>query len=263
MASLLVGYILRPFGYGKDFSPVQIFSIVLMTVGTLVSTFTQESAKGDKGGSLTGTSSGGEKVDFTSLAGFCILQVASLLLAAQGIWGERIQKKHNREVDPSEMQFYSNLLPIPFMYMMFREQIPAQFSALCSSPPLLQSNIIAGLNAPSNGLVPSFFAAVLAAIPASIFWASINCVTAMICGSGAQQLAAKTDSLTVAVVTNFRKLLTFAFSVLYFGNTFSSVGLCGAMVVFMGVGLYAWECINLSKQAQIKMASPSLDRKTQ
>ncbi|KAL2412789.1 hypothetical protein ABEF95_014426 [Exophiala dermatitidis] len=76
-------------------------------------------------------------------------------------------------------------------------------------------------------------------IPRPVFLLLLNATTQLLCIVGVNRLSAQSSSLTVSIVLNIRKLASLVLSIWLFGNTLPSGVLLGAIVVFVGGGLYA------------------------
>ncbi|KAL2436805.1 hypothetical protein ABEF95_014287 [Exophiala dermatitidis] len=76
-------------------------------------------------------------------------------------------------------------------------------------------------------------------IPRPVFLLLLNATTQLLCIVGVNRLSAQSSSLTVSIVLNIRKLASLVLSIWLFGNTLPSGVLLGAVVVFVGGGLYA------------------------
>lgn len=58
------------------------------------------------------------------------------------------------------------------------------------------------------------------------------------CISGVHQLSTQTSALTVSIVLNVRKVISLLLSIYLFGNELRPGVLIGAIIVFLGGGLY-------------------------
>lgn len=65
-----------------------------------------------------------------------------------------------------------------------------------------------------------------------------NVLTQYVCISGVNQLAAKTNSLSVSITLNIRKLASLLLSILFYGSIPNAGVLAGAAVVFYGAYVY-------------------------
>jgi drug/metabolite transporter (DMT)-like permease len=69
----------------------------------------------------------------------------------------------------------------------------------------------------------------------------MNSITQLICITGVNLLGACSSAVTVTIVLNIRKLISFIFSIWLFGNKLSGLMIVGATLVFGAGALYGWE----------------------
>lgn len=69
----------------------------------------------------------------------------------------------------------------------------------------------------------------------------LNAATQVVCISGVNRLSAATSAVTVTVVLNIRKLVSFLLSCLIFGNKMDPLMATGAGIVFASGALYGWD----------------------
>ncbi|EON64180.1 hypothetical protein W97_03410 [Coniosporium apollinis CBS 100218] len=234
--SVPVHIILRSFGSvstmaagwlkGKRYSRLQVFSVALLTVGVVVAAWAD--AKG-KGKSMSTS-----KLDLTSPsfeAGLLVLLLAQLLSAYMGVYVQEIYEAHGKHWH--ENLFYSHFLSLP-LFLPLSSTLQRQYHRLTLSPPL---QLPSSLTAP----LPSALATTLAKTPTSVAMLMLNAVTQLLCISGVNLLSANTSAVTVTIVLNVRKLVSFMFSIWLFGNKLSGQMLFGAALVFGAGALYGWE----------------------
>ena len=78
-------------------------------------------------------------------------------------------------------------------------------------------------------------------IPTHLVTLALNAITQFACIRGVNLLAARTTALGVSIVLNVRKLVSLFLSIWLFGNHLPLGVLFGAVVVFLGGGVYAWD----------------------
>ena len=78
-------------------------------------------------------------------------------------------------------------------------------------------------------------------VPTHILTLMLNSLTQYACIRGVNLLGARTSALGVTVVLNVRKLVSLFASIWLFGNELPLGVMLGAMVVFAGGGIYAWD----------------------
>ncbi|KUL82835.1 hypothetical protein ZTR_09212 [Talaromyces verruculosus] len=128
-ASMIIGYWYN----GRRYSRMQIFSVMLLTLGVVAAALADAKAQG-KAISL---SSGGdeEKSTLTFVTGFTILALAMLLSAFQGVYADRLYATHGN-THWREALLYSHMLSLPFFLPTYT-QLSSQFRAFMSSPSML------------------------------------------------------------------------------------------------------------------------------
>jgi len=110
----------------------------------------------------------------------------------------------------------------------------AQYQRLDASPPLdIPSTVTAALSPGLQKLLKS--------IPRSIIYLAMNSITQLSCITGVNLLGACSSAVTVTIVLNIRKLISFIFSIWLFSNKLSGLMVVGATLVFGAGALYGWE----------------------
>lgn len=173
-------------------------------------------------------------IDLTSASfekGLLILLVAQLLSAWMGAYVEDVYLEHGN--DWKANLFYSHLLSIP-LFASFSPTLYRQFERLQSSQPFQVSPVIA-----AN--IPSTFNKALASTSQHVVYLTANAVTQLLCITGVNILSANTSAVTVTVVLNIRKLVSFLLSIWLFDNQMGTMMMVGAAMVFGAGALYGWE----------------------
>lgn len=163
--------------------------------------------------------------------GLLILLVAQLLSAYMGAYVEDIYIEHGNHWKAN--LFYSHLLSIP-LFSPFFPILSSQFSRLQSSsafsvPPALAASLPPTVNK------------ALASTSQHVIFLTANAVTQLLCITGVNILSANTSAVTVTIVLNIRKLVSFLLSIWLFGNQMSGLMKVGAAMVFGAGALYGWE----------------------
>ncbi|KAF5849736.1 hypothetical protein GGP41_005208 [Bipolaris sorokiniana] len=234
--SVPVHIILRSFGSvttmiagwmrGKKYTPLQVFSVAVLTFGVMVSAWADAQSKGRN--METSSSS----MSSSSLqAGLLILLIAQLLSAWMGAYVEDIYRDHGKDWQAN--LFYSHLLSIPF-FAGFAPTLTQQFNRLQSS----QSFQVSPKMAAS---LPPLVSTILASTSQHIIYLTANALTQLLCITGVNMLSANTSAVTVTIVLNIRKLVSFLLSIWLFGNHMSGLMKVGAAMVFGAGALYGWE----------------------
>ncbi|KAL1960671.1 hypothetical protein VTO42DRAFT_6501 [Malbranchea cinnamomea] len=273
VASMVVGYLFN----SKRYTRTQVVAVALLCVGVVTAALAD--AK-NKGKSLDVGMSGADVSQ--SLIGFSILGLAMILAAFQGVYADRLYEKHGRN-HWREALFYSHALSLPFLIPSYPKLLP-QLTELISSPSVLaslstavhpHSTLLLSTSTPTTIFESSSPSAMsttnqslkdtaasllhatlpfhrplntlLSRIPIKILYLILNALTQYLCIRGVHLLSAKSSSLTVTVVLNIRKLVSLILSVYLFGNVLAPGVLLGAVGVFLGGGIYAYESARLKK----------------
>ncbi|SMY19992.1 unnamed protein product [Zymoseptoria tritici ST99CH_1A5] len=247
--SIPVHIILRSFGSvttmlagfirGKRYSPLQISSVVLLTVGVLVSAWADSESKGKS----MSVESSASTSDFTT--GLAILLLAQVFSAYMGAYTEDTYSEFNASW--TENLFYSHLFSLPF-YLPFAATLRKQYRTLSKTPPLEVRQYLLN-NRQRGGIVAALtdhkqlepLCAFAESMPQGTLFLFINAVTQLACISGVNLLSAKSSAVTVTIVLNIRKLVSFILSTLLFGHHLNSKMILGSTMVFGSGALYGWE----------------------
>lgn len=148
-----------------------------------------------------------------------------------------------------EQLFYGHLLSLPFFlfrYSVLREQ----WSDLMTASSATSTNFSAASPVFGRAVSNWFW---VDKIPKAMVYLLLNCITQMACISGVHRLSTQTSALTVSIVLNVRKVISLLLSIYLFGNELRPGVLVGAIVVFLGGGLYGLpekKTQNLEKKTQ-------------
>lgn len=215
----------------------------------------------------------------TFVAGLFVLFVAQLLGALMGVYVETTYARYGRHWQQN--LFYSHLLgllpsltlypllvpqltrlwsgPAPNMRMPLAAQqfaahyLPSTLEAVRNTPVLgrvaarhLQSHhrhTPPGLGATvsSNFAVAEAASDSDALLSQAMLLLLLNSFTQIICITGVNRLSAQTTALTVTIVLNVRKLVSFLLSCFLFGNKLSTNMAIGALIVFGSGAVYGWD----------------------
>ena len=194
-------------------------------------------------------------IDLTSgsfEAGLVILLVAQLLSAYMGAYVEDIYNDHGK--DWKANLFYSHLLSIP-MFAGFAPVLSSQFARLQDSqsfqvPPAVAASL------------PPLVNTLLASTSQHVIYLTANALTQLLCITGVNILSANTSAVTVTIVLNIRKLVSFLLSIWIFGNQMGGLMKIGAAMVFGAGALYGYETTYRIPQKKRKAQAP-LEKKGQ
>jgi UDP-xylose/UDP-N-acetylglucosamine transporter B4 len=252
---MMVGYIYN----GRRYSRGQIISIAMLTVGVMAAALADAQAKGQSLEIGLDGEGDGEAMKNTVI-GFSILALAMLLSAFQGIYADRLYAFYGRD-HWKEALFYSHMLSLPIFFSSW-STLYSQWRIVASSPSLL-SHLDMEKTSPLSGgnIFGSILELVHASpqvqsildhIPIQVSYLLMNALTQYLCIRGVHLLSAKSSSLTVTVALNIRKLVSLLLSIYLFGNQLGSGVLLGAVLVFVGGGLYGIEGARLRNASKGK-----------
>lgn len=195
-------------------------------------------------------------IDLTSgsfEAGLMILLIAQLLSAYMGAYVEDIYRDHGKDWQAN--LFYSHLLSIP-MFAGFAPVLYGQFLRLHSSeafqvPPAIAMNL------------PPPLIKALASTSQHVIYLTANAITQLLCITGVNILSANTSAVTVTIVLNIRKLVSFLLSIWIFGNQMGGLMKVGAAMVFGAGALYGYETTYRIPQKKKLESQKSNSKKSQ
>ncbi|KAJ5260487.1 UDP-N-acetylglucosamine transporter yea4 [Penicillium angulare] len=252
VASIIIGYIFN----GKRYSRGQILAVALLTAGVVAAAMADAKAKGQN----IGQTSDPETAVMTTAIGFTLLALAMVLSAFQGIYADRLYATYGQD-HWKEALFYSHTLSLP-LFLSSYSQLSSQWQVVSSTPSLLSKisgssdhNLLGLSNRTALSVLSTtagkypLIESMLDQLPIQVAYLIMNALTQYLCIRGVHLLSAKSSSLTVTVVLNIRKLVSLLLSIYLFGNQLGSGVLVGAVLVFIGGGLYGFEGARLRKNA--------------
>ena len=183
--------------------------------------------------------------------GLLILLVAQLLSAYMGAYVEDIYIQYGNHWKAN--LFYSHLLSLP-LFANFAPVLYNQFTRLQDSQPFVVPPSIAAT-------FPPALSKTLASTSQHVIYLTANAITQLLCITGVNILSANTSAVTVTIVLNIRKLVSFLLSIWIFGNQMGGLMKVGAAMVFGAGALYGWE--TTYKIPQRKKAAIGKQRKRQ
>lgn len=164
-------------------------------------------------------------------AGLLVLLVAQLLSAYMGAYVEDMYRDHGKDWQAN--LFYSHLLSVP-LFAGFAPILREQFTRLQASEPFRVPLTIASA-------LPPFLLNTLTSTSQHVIYLTANAITQLLCITGVNILSANTSAVTVTIVLNIRKLVSFLLSIWLFGNQMGGTMKVGAAMVFGAGALYGWE----------------------
>ena len=209
----------------------------------------------------TTTDTGASSALTEQAPGFALLTLALLLSAIMGVWSDGIYSRYGRTPEvANEQVFYGHLLSLPFfalqyttIYSQYHTLMVASGAAtrpteglplkdLSGLPPMAKfMHMMAASRPPQKPLTwleRTLKRVTLQDAPKAVTYLLLNCLTQIACISGVHHLSTQTSALTVSIVLNVRKVISLLLSIYLFGNNLAMGVLVGAIVVFVGGGLY-------------------------
>ncbi|KZF23821.1 UAA-domain-containing protein [Xylona heveae TC161] len=221
VTTLLAGWL-----WGKRFTKLQVLSVMILTVGVIISAMADAQAKGKINSEH---SSHGRSF----ATGLVLLLIAQILSAIMGLYTQATYAKYGSHW--RENMFYSHFLSIP-LFFPWHVSLREQFSRLSSSRPISLASLF-----PSALVEKQPALQKLPSVPLQLALLAVNSLTQYACIKGVNLLAGRSSALTVTIVLNIRKLTSLMLSIWLFGNNLAPGVLLGAIVVFAAGGLYGWE----------------------
>ncbi|KXT06392.1 hypothetical protein AC578_6003 [Pseudocercospora eumusae] len=246
--SVPVHIILRSFGSvttmiagflrGKRYSKLQVFSVVLLTIGVLVSAWADSASKGKP------MSIGSDALSSEFAQGLGILLVAQFASAYMGAYTEDTYSQF--KASWKENLFYSHLFALP-LFLPLAGFLREQYRSLAETPHMNVEQYVVGVKqgrSTTSAATNDMFLALLSllgSMPQGILYLFTNAITQLVCISGVNLLSAKSSAVTVTIVLNIRKLVSFILSTMIFGHKLNTTMIIGSTLVFGSGALYGWE----------------------
>lgn len=205
--------IIRSLHCHYSYSPLQIFSVILVTGGVILSTLSTSTS--------TSTSTSSPAPPSSYFFGISLLLLALLLSSIMGIWQELTFAKYGKD-NWQESLFYSHFFSLPLL-LLRRSDLHHEWKLALSSPP----RIVLGTTT----------------IPSMLPLLALNVITQLACINGVNRLTARISSVGVTLVLVVRKAVSLAISVLVVGSSQSgdmTLLTIGAAAVGLGTVGYAW-----------------------
>lgn len=176
------------------------------------------------------------------LQGLAILLVAQFFSAYQGAYTEDTYAMF--KTSWTENLFYSHVLSLP-LFLPLAGTLRDQYRNLAATPHLnvrqYLMDDLGGKSTTSATAMLELLCASLETMPKGILFLFTNAVTQLACISGVNLLSAKSSAVTVTIVLNIRKLVSFIMSTLIFGHDLGAKMVLGSALVFGSGALYGWE----------------------
>jgi len=173
--------------------------------------------------------------------GLLVLLVAQMLSSYMGIYVQDTYAKYGNHW--RENLFYSHIFSLP-LFLPLQSNLVGQYQRLGSSgPPRVPVELLKRIPAQGQHLISR--------LPSSLLHLGLNSITQLVCITGVNLLGARSSAVTVTIVLNVRKLVSFMLSIWIFGNPLSGLMIWGAVLVFGGGALYGWETSVGIKKRQV------------
>lgn len=189
---------------------------------------------------MKSSSSSADSSEFTK--GLVVLLTAQVVAAWMGAYVEDVFAEY--KASWTENLFYGHLLSLP-LFLPIASTLRLQYDRLVDTPFLNVDQLITDNSRASspftNPVILRTFRPVIDRLPSGILFLTINTLTQLACISGVNLLSSKTSAVTVTIVLNIRKLVSFIFSTILFGHTLSGKMIIGSTMVFGSGALYGWE----------------------
>lgn len=193
--------------------------------------------------------------------GLVVLLLAQILSAYMGVYVQETYATYG--ADWKENLFYSHFLSLPF-FLPLSGSLRRQYARLSSTHPLDMSTRPLAEAVPALRYLPEQVLGLgqdaLSTMPRGLLFLLINAITQLVCISGVNLLSAKASAVTVTIVLNVRKLVSFIFSTYIFGHHLTGKMIVGAMLVFGSGALYGWETSWRLPQSRAKATKTSQDK---
>ena len=183
--------------------------------------------------------SSASSTEFTT--GLLILLVAQTLSAYMGAYVEDTYTAYGASW--TENLFYSHFLALP-LFLPLWETLSGQWDRLANTPALDLHAYKPHAGATGLTASDTIMTQVLTgaeSLPQGVVFLFLNACAQLACISGVNLLSAKSSAVTVTIVLNIRKLVSFVFSTWIFGHHLSGMMVSGAALVFGSGALYGWE----------------------
>lgn len=183
--------------------------------------------------------SSASSTEFTT--GLFILLVAQTLSAYMGAYIEDTYTAFGASW--TENLFYSHFLALP-LFLPLWDTLSGQWSRLASTPPLDLHAYKPYVGVQGLSVTESIIAQALSGaemMPRGVLFLLLNACAQLACISGVNLLSAKSSAVTVTIVLNIRKLVSFILSTILFGHELSPMMMLGSALVFGSGALYGWE----------------------
>ncbi|KAG8869124.1 golgi uridine diphosphate-N- acetylglucosamine transporter [Serendipita sp. 405] len=236
VTNLLLGY----FFAGKRYTSIQIVSVLIVTLGVFMTTFSTRPRRVDAASLAKGEDN--SNIDY--MIGIAILTGALVLSSAMGLAQDQAYAEYGRG-HWREGLFYLHFLALPMFAPLWpdvQEQV-----RIANASPIVNATALFGTSKTEIGI--------------PVFWIPLvlNIITQLVCVSGVHRLTARVSSLTVTLVLAVRKAVSLVLSVMLIGKSGGNAWLWGgSFFVLAGTILYT---LDGTKPPQREPSQVSASRK--
>ncbi|KAG9007875.1 golgi uridine diphosphate-N- acetylglucosamine transporter [Tulasnella sp. JGI-2019a] len=242
--SMILGYLFMK----RTYSYLQVFSVILVTIGVAVATLSRPATP-----SARVTTKSGDTDVYQYATGILMLAVSCVLTSTLGILQEKTFTQYGKDTW-REGVFYTHFLSLPTFALLFgdvkkglialsnNETNPAPHLHVLLELPLLEDYPI------HLDIAPLYV--VLA----------LNVISQSVCVSGANLLTSEVTAVSANLILTARKALSLCISVWYFGQGLNTGLAFGASVVLLGSVLYSYATTRTHRQAQPQTKSVILEK---
>ncbi|KAF8841288.1 UAA transporter [Paxillus ammoniavirescens] len=237
----------------KRYTPRQVVSVLVVTIGIVLTTLSASKSKS--------RASSPQTTDVSLYAqGISILSLALLLSGFLGLIQDWVFARYFKPTEaqavsdpltqPSwqESMFYIHSLALPLFYFS-KDSITTELMRMSASPPISLS---------SSPLVEVWLSKGLdnfsLPLPSMLFYLFLNTATQLFCVIGVNRLTGRVTSLTVTLILTVRKAVSLLLSVAVYGGQGNAKMWAGAALVFLGT-------IGYSTGSRAKRVEQAKDKK--
>lgn len=174
--------------------------------------------------------------------GLLVLLLAQFLSAYMGAYTEDTYSLYG--ANWKESLFYSHFLCLP-LFLPLASMLRAQYTRVLATPPLDMDALIHASPNFETLLQTTCKTPILHSyierLPQGVIFMVMNIATQLVCITGVNLLCAKSSAVTVTIVLNIRKLVSFILSTILFGHQLSGMMVLGSTLVFGSGALYGYE----------------------
>ncbi|KIJ70610.1 hypothetical protein HYDPIDRAFT_105349 [Hydnomerulius pinastri MD-312] len=220
----------------KRYTPRQVVSVLIVTVGIILTTLSASKPKSRTSSSTT--------TDVSLYAqGISILSLALVLSGFLGLIQDWVFAQYIKPTeaqsasDPlaqsswQENMFYLHSLALPLFYFS-KDSITTEFTRMSATPSVSLSSFPLGMRVDS--FLPKNLETASLTMPSMLLYLLLNTATQLFCVVGVNRLTGRVSSLTVTLILTVRKAVSLLLSVAVYGGQGNTKMWAGAALVFLG-----------------------------